>query len=83
MSVPVRMCIVTREMKPKNELIRLVKQEGKILVDQTQKMQGRGVWVSKDEKVVEKLRKTHRLNSAFKCKVDEEVYDKVEELCHK
>lgn len=83
MSVPMRMCAITREMKPKTELIRLVKKDGQIMVDAKQRIQGRGVWISKDEKVLQNLRKSKCLNRAFKCEVSDDVYRQVEELCHK
>jgi len=75
------MCIVCRKLKPKQELIRLVKVGDKVVVDEKQKMQGRGVWISKDFEIIQRLKKTRALNRAFKCEVGVEVYDQVEKLC--
>lgn len=83
MAEPLRMCVVTRELKPKSELIRLVKINNQIVVDLKQKAQARGVWVSKDPDVIQKMQKTKALNRAFKCDVPASVYVQVEELCQK
>ena len=45
--VPLRKCIVTNEMKPKKELIRVVRSpEGEVSIDQTGKKNGRGAYIS-------------------------------------
>lgn len=77
MAVPLRMCAIGRELKPKNELIRLVKVDNKVLIDEKQKLQGRGVWICLDENCLSKLKKSKCLNRAFKCEVDEEIYAKI------
>ena len=42
-SVPMRMCIACREMKPKKEMLRVVKNaDGEVFVDRTGKASGRG-----------------------------------------
>lgn len=45
--VPERMCVVCRQMKPKNELIRVVNNNGVVVVDKTGKINGRGVYLCK------------------------------------
>ena len=43
--VPMRMCVGCREMKPKKELLRIVRSpEGEISVDRTGKVSGRGAY---------------------------------------
>lgn len=81
MEVHLRMCVATRELKPKQELVRLVKKDGAILIDEKQKMQGRGVFVSKDAEIVKSLKKSKALNRAFKMQVPDSIYDKLEQLC--
>ena len=45
-SVPMRTCIACREMKPKKEMLRVVKNaDGDISVDVTGKSQGRGAYI--------------------------------------
>ena len=60
--IPLRMCVVTREMLPKKDLIRIVKTENGLVIDKTQKMQGRGFWISKDKDVIEQAKKRKSLN---------------------
>ncbi len=83
MKIPERMCVLTRQMKPKTELIRLVKKDGQIFVDEKQKMSGRGVWLSKDLEILKNLEKSKCLNRAFKCEINDDVYQKVRSLCTK
>lgn len=46
--IPMRKCILSNEMKPKNDMIRVVKnKEGEIKADATGKAPGRGAYVSK------------------------------------
>lgn len=55
--VPLRKCILTNEMHPKKELIRIVvTKEGDIFVDPTGKKNGRGSYVVKDLQKVETSR---------------------------
>ena len=49
-----RKCIITNEMRPKKDMIRVViNKEGDIFADGTGKQQGRGAYVSKDVQSVE------------------------------
>lgn len=78
--VPERTCISCREHKPKNELIRVVKDaEGNISLDFTGKKQGRGAYICNDLACIERCAKTKALNKAFKTNVDQEVYDAIVE----
>lgn len=53
--IPMRKCILSNEMKPKKDMIRVVQnKEGEISADATGKKQGRGAYVSKDVELVEK-----------------------------
>ena len=55
--IPMRMCVVTREKYPKKELIRIVRTEDGIKVDETGKLNGRGAYLKKDLEVFEKAKK--------------------------
>ena len=83
MAEPKRMCLITRQMKPKSELIRLVRLDGKIVVDKKQKIQQRGFYVSRDAETLKNLKKSKALNRAFKCEVPESIYDEVMKECQK
>ena len=69
-----RMCIVTREKLLKSDLFRLVKSNKEVILDTTQKIQGRGVYIKRDLKVIELAHKRNTLNKALKTQVDDEVY---------
>lgn len=45
--IPMRMCAVTREKLPKMELIRVVKTDNGVVVDETGKVNGHGVYLKK------------------------------------
>ena len=78
--VPLRMCVVCREMQPKRNLIRIVKNnEGEIFVDKTFKANGRGAYLCANITCLEKAIKTKALNRAFKCEIDASVFDKLKE----
>ena len=60
-----RKCIVCKQHADKSELIRFVKNaEGKVVLDRSQKADGRGVWVHNCEDCIQKLIKKKTLNAA-------------------
>ena len=64
--IPMRNCILSNEMKPKNDMIRVVKnKEGEIKADATGKAPGRGAYVSKDLEIVEKAQEQGKLERYF------------------
>ena len=78
--VPMRMCTGCCQMKPKRELVRVVKsQDGEISLDLTGKTAGRGAYVCHNIECLQKSRKARRLEKAFSCRIPDEVYDKMEE----
>lgn len=73
-----RMCHVCRTMRPKAELIRIVRSpEGVIMVDEGGKMPGRGCYVCRKEECIRRGVRTRFINRAFKCAAPEEVYQQV------
>lgn len=77
--VPLRMCLGCQEMKPKKELIRVVKsKENEISVDFTGKKAGRGAYICKSVECFQKARKTKRLERAFEASISDEVYSTLE-----
>lgn len=78
--VPLRKCIGCGEMKPKQELVRVVRSpQGEISLDLTGKKPGRGAYVCRSEQCLKKARKAGRVEKAFECAVPGEVYDRLEE----
>jgi len=71
--VPTRTCIVTKEKRSKNDLIRVVRQLGgvpEIMVDPRGKMKGRGANISPDEKVFQTAVESGILAKALKLERD-------------
>ena len=75
---PMRMCIGCREMKPKQELMRVVKSpQGDISLDLTGKKNGRGAYVCKNIDCIKKAEKHKAFNHNFGITVDSKVYDEI------
>ena len=76
--IPLRMCTGCMEMKPKKELIRVVKSpEGEVSVDLTGKKSGRGAYVCKNTECLEKAFKAKRLSRNLDVVIDEEIYNRL------
>ena len=72
--VPVRTCIGCRESKPKKELVRIVRTpEGRLAVDHTGKMNGRGAYVCPREACLEGAFKGGRLAKALETEISGET----------
>ena len=87
--IPMRMCTGCGEMKPKKELVRVVRgpekagEDGQplppeISLDLTGKKPGRGAYLCPSLACLQKARKARRLERAFACKIPEEVYEQME-----
>ena len=64
--IPTRRCILTNEMFPKKDLLRIVKnKEGEISVDPTGKKAGRGAYVVTDLEVVKAAQEKKQLEKFF------------------
>ncbi|WP_226578858.1 RNase P modulator RnpM [Halobacillus litoralis] len=75
---PLRKCIVTQEMVPKQQLIRVVRnKDGEVFVDDTGKKNGRGAYLSKDLEVIEQAEKQQILNRHLKANVDRDIYEEL------
>ncbi|KYH29885.1 MULTISPECIES: RNase P modulator RnpM [Clostridium] len=76
--VPQRMCTGCSSMKPKKELIRIVKnKDEEIFVDLTGKKPGRGAYICRDLNCLEQAFKTKRLERNLGVKINEDIYDKL------
>ena len=74
--IPMRQCLGCREMKPKKELIRVVKNpEGEVSLDFKGKKPGRGAYVCPDSECLKRARKSRALERAFSAPIPDEVYD--------
>ena len=78
--IPMRKCTGCNEMKPKKELVRVVRSpEGEVSLDLTGKKPGRGAYVCHNLECLIKARKAKRFENAFSCVIPDGVYDKMEE----
>ena len=74
-----RQCVGCREMKPKKELIRVVKSpEGQVSLDFRGKLPGRGAYVCPNSACLAKAKKSKALERAFSAPLPEEVYQALE-----
>lgn len=77
--IPMRQCVGCREMKPKRELIRVVRSpEEEISLDFRGKKPGRGAYVCPNPDCLRKARKSNALGRAFSVKIPDEVYAALE-----
>ena len=66
-SATMRMCVVSREVRPIDELIRfVVSPEGHIVPDLKRKLPGRGMWVTGSRQVVAEAVRRHQFTKAFR-----------------
>lgn len=87
--IPLRRCAGCMEMKPKRELIRVVKAKdvldengevlkaGGISLDLTGKKPGRGAYLCKSAECFNAAKKAGRLSRSLSCKIPEEVYEQL------
>lgn len=78
---PLRKCIVTKEMKAKDDLIRIVRtKDGEVFIDPTGKQNGRGAYLSINLKVIEEAQKRNILREQLKVDIPENIYDQLKEM---
>lgn len=77
--IPMRQCLGCREMKPKKELIRVVRSpEGAVSLDFRGKLPGRGAYVCPNSACLAKARKAKALERAFSAPLPAEVWEGLE-----
>ena len=78
--IPLRKCSGCGEMKPKKELIRVVRSpEGEISLDTNGRAAGRGAYLCPDIECLRVARKARRFERSFECAIPEEIYDRMEQ----
>ena len=74
--IPLRQCVSCMEMKPKKELIRVVRTpEDEFILDDTGKKNGRGAYICSSRECLKKAEKNHGLERSFHMTISREVYD--------
>lgn len=78
---PQRKCIMTNELKPKDAMIRIVRNKaGEVFVDEHGKQNGRGAYLTIDADVFKKAREKKILNQVFQTTIDDSIYDELDRL---
>ncbi len=76
--IPMRSCVITKEKLEKKDLFRIVRTpEGKVIVDETLKANGRGAYLKKDVDVINKAKLNKILERHLEVKIPEEIYDEL------
>ncbi|MBO8176569.1 MAG: YlxR family protein [Bacillus sp. (in: Bacteria)] len=76
--IPMRKCVATGEMKPKKEMIRIVRsKEGEVSVDLTGKKSGRGAYLSKDREAILLAKKKNILSRHLDVAIPEQIYEEL------
>ncbi len=74
--IPLRQCLGCREMKPKRELVRVVRSpEGNVSVDGTGRSPGRGAYLCRNAACLQKAIKSRALSRALEAEIPADVYD--------
>jgi len=82
--IPMRKCIVSGEMRPKKELIRIVRtSDGVVVIDPSGKKSGRGAYISLDRELILKAKKKNILTNHLKVAIEHSLYDELLELVEK
>lgn len=82
--IPMRKCLGCNEMKPKKELIRIVRSpEGTVSIDKKGKAQGRGCYICPSKGCLDIAVKAKRVEKALETAVGEEVFQALKEQMDK
>lgn len=78
--VPLRQCVGCRELRPKKELIRVVRApDGTVALDPIGKMPGRGAYVCRSAECLRKAIRQKSLERPLETKLSEAVIARLEE----
>ena len=76
MNKPLRRCVACREMKEKNQLVKLAASD-EIFIDTSGKAPGRGAYVCRNAKCVERAHKTKGFERSLKRPIPFEIYEQL------
>ena len=78
--IPQRQCLGCREMKPKRELLRVVRSpEGAVTLDSKGKAPGRGAYVCPKAECLKRAVKSKALSRALEVEIPQEIYDSLQQ----
>ena len=76
--IPMRKCVASNEMKPKKEMIRIVRsKEGDVAIDPTGKLSGRGAYLSMEPEIVQLSWDNKVLDRVLATKLDDSFYQEL------
>lgn len=82
--ITLRTCVITKEKLPKQELIRVVKDnENNVFIDLTGKSNGRGAYIKRDINVLDTAIKTKALSRQLEVEIPDEVYEELRKIIEK
>ena len=77
---PMRKCVGCNELKEKSCLVRIIKTaDGDILLDQTQKANGRGAYLCPNVECLQMAMRSKGLERALKSRISDELFDELRE----
>lgn len=76
--IPMRKCIVSQEMYPKKELVRVVKtKEDEVFLDPSGRQNGRGAYIALEPELAIRAKKERTFDRAFGIKISDEFYEEL------
>jgi len=76
--IPMRKCVVTGERFEKQDLLRILRTpDGDVIYDKTGRANGRGAYLSKSVKAIEKAKKSKVLNRHLETEVPDSVFEEL------
>ncbi len=74
--IPMRKCTGCGSVKPKKELIRILKTpEGEIIIDKTGRKNGRGAYICDSVECFEKAKKSKGIERSLEMQIPSEIYE--------
>ena len=74
-----RKCVACKNSKQQHEMLRIARINQEYVLDENNKLGGRGAYVCKDKKCMDLTIKKKLLNRAFKSNLDASIYEKLGE----
>lgn len=72
-----RRCVACRNSKQQHEMLRIARVNQEYLIDENNKLGGRGAYICKENKCIDLTIKKKLLNRAFKSNLDAIIYEKL------
>ncbi|WP_041556276.1 RNase P modulator RnpM [Carnobacterium sp. 17-4] len=76
--IPMRKCVISNEMKPKKDMLRIViNKENQVSIDPSGKLPGRGAYVSIEPEIVQSAWEKHTLDKVLRTPLDDAFYQEL------